>query len=211
MILSTSTAWIDYIKHVLESEGETSRDPNDSAAKCVPAGKIHTNKGVTYCTYKAKAEKLGLNPSYDSFLKLTDADAAKFLYVYYMAVNGQEFADSLGLALTEAAWLSGPARSFEHLKKALENLGQFTSTRGELIAKAKMLPDKLIFDEFVKVRREYLEKLLSMPKYKTFTGWIPRLKRFYDNFNPIALSGKKKFLVLVGFLILYLIIKNLKK
>lgn len=211
MILSTSQNWIEYIRHVLESEGETSKDPNDSAAKCVPTGKIHTNKGVTYCTYKDKAEKLGLNPSYESFLKLTDADAAKFLYVYYMAVNGQEFADSLALALTESAWMSGTARAYEHLKKALENLGQTANTRGELIAKAKILPDRLIFDEFTKVRRQYLEKLLSLPKYKNYKGWLTRLKNFYDKFNPLTLAGKKKYLVLAGFLILLLIFKNLKK
>lgn len=215
MLYNDSNNWQNFIKHVLYWEGGTSRSPKDTtAAKCVEAGQIHTNKGVTYCTFKDRADKLGISPvTYERFLNLTAEDSAKFLYTFYNSVNASKFSDSLGLALTEAGWMSGSDRAFKHLYDALKNLGQDAKNKTEAIEKSKLLPEKMLFDEYVKVRRAYLNFLTSSPKYAPFkNGWNNRLKSFYDNFNPETLSGKKKLvaglLILPVLLIGYLIFKK---
>ena len=208
MLLNNSNSWLDYTSHILESEGKTSNSANDTASKCVPAGKIHTNKGVTYCTFKALANSLSISPvNYERFLNLTDEDVAKFIFSYYTAVDGAKFNDSLALALTEANWLSGSARAYQHLYDALKELGTTVSGKKEAQEQAQKFNDSLLFDEYIKQRRKYLLSLLSSPKYSMNTGWIPRLKRFYEQFKPDVLKSKKKivFLLLPIFLIGYLI------
>ena len=61
MITATSNKWGDFTRHILRWEGKTSSDPRDTASSCYPGG-IHTNKGVTFCTFKALAGKLGITP-----------------------------------------------------------------------------------------------------------------------------------------------------
>lgn len=214
MLYNDSNNWIEYVKHVLQWEGGVSRNPNDTASKCVQAGQIHTNKGVTYCTFKDRAGAIGISPvTYDRFLNLTDEDGAKFLYSFYNQVNASKFSDSIALALTEASWGSGTDRAYKHLYDALKNLGQTATSKAEAIEKSKLLPEKVLFDEYTKVRRQYLDFLTKSPKYASFkNGWNNRLKSFYDTFNPDNISGKKKLvagaLLLPILLISYLIFKK---
>jgi lysozyme family protein len=136
---------------------------------------------------------LGISPvSYERFLNLTDEDVAKFIYSFYNAVQGSNFPDSISLAMTEAGWMSGTDRAFTHLYDALKNLGQTANSKTEAVQKAKILPEKVLFDEYIKLRRQYLQMLLKSPKYATNTGWISRLQRFYDKFNPDVIGSKKK-------------------
>lgn len=193
MLYNDSNEWLDYTSHILREEGKTSANPTDKASKCVPTGQIHTNKGVTYCTFKERASTLGISPvSYERFLNLTDEDVAKFIYSFYNAVQGSNFPDSISLAMTEAGWMSGTDRAFTHLYDALKNLGQTANSKTEAVQKAKILPEKVLFDEYIKLRRQYLQMLLKSPKYATNTGWISRLQRFYDKFNPDVIGSKKK-------------------
>ena len=214
MIYNDSNNWQDYIKHVLTWEGGASRNPKDTASACVSAGQIHTVKGVTYCTFKDRADKVGISPvTYERFLNLTDEDSAKFLYTYYKNVKGENFKDSLALALTEAGWMSGTDRAYKHLYDALKNLGQDAKNKAEAVEKAKILPEKVLFDEYVKIRRAYLNFLATSPTYASFkNGWNNRLKNFYDKFNPDAIGAKKKLtaglLILPILLIAYLIFKK---
>lgn len=214
MLYNDSNNWIEFIKHVLNWEGGVSRNPNDTASSCVQAGQIHTNKGVTFCTFKDRADKVGISPvTYERFLNLTDEDSAKFLYSFYKNVNGDKFNNSLSLAMTEAGWMSGTDRAYKHLYDALSNLGQTAKTKAEAIEKAKILPEKVLFDEYVKLRRAYLNFLATTPRYASFkNGWNNRLKAFYDKFNPDAIGAKKKLtaglLILPILLISYLIFKK---
>ena len=194
MLYNDSNNWQNYINHVLTFEGGASRNPQDTASACVPVGQIHTIKGVTYCTFKDRADKIGISPvTYERFLNLTAEDSAKFLYSFYKQVKGENFSDSLALAITEAGWGSGTERAYKHLFDALKNLGQDANNKGEAVEKAKLLPEKVLFDEYIKVRRAYLNFLTSSPKYAPFkNGWNNRLKTFYDNFNPDTLGAKKK-------------------
>lgn len=193
MIYNDSNNWLEYTKHVLQWEGKTSKDPQDSASKCVDAGQIHTNKGVTYCTFKENASSLNITPvTYDRFLNLSDEDVAKFIYKFYKNAGGQNLPDSIALAITEASWMSGNDRAYKHLYDALAELGQKATTKAEAIANTSKVQEKVLFDLYQTKRRQYLEFLGKSPKYsKYLNGWLNRFKNFYSNFSPIN-SGKKK-------------------
>ena len=202
MLYNDSNKWQEYISHVIQWEGGFSKNPSDSAASCVPAGQYHTNKGVTYCTFKDRAGALGISPvTYERFLNLTDEDAAKFLYFYYNNVAGSKLPDSIALAMTEAGWGSGTDRAYKHLYQALSNLGQEAKNKGEAQAKSFLLPENVLFDEYTKVRRAYLNFLTASPKYAPFkNGWNNRLLSFYSKFSPSG--NQKKKLIVSGALIL---------
>lgn len=208
MLQNNSNIWLDYTSHILREEGKTSSATSDTASKCVPAGKIHTNKGVTFCTFKTLAGSLSISPiTYERFLNLTDEDVAKFIFSYYTMVDGAKFNDSLALAMTEAGWGSGTTRAYQHLYNSLKTFGITVSGKKEAQQEAQKLNESLLFDEYIKQRRKYLLNLMESPKYSMNTGWIPRLKRFYETFKPESLNSKKKivFLLLPILLIGYLI------
>ena len=209
MISAYSDKWISFVKHILKEEGGTSKNPNDTASSCVDKGKIHTNKGVTFCTFKDKAAKLKIEPvTYERFLNLTDEEAALFIYSYYNTVKGNLFPDSVALVLTNIAWLSGPARASQLLFKGLAELGQTAKSFDDAaIIINKFNDEKIIFDEITKQYQTYLKTLLKNPKYSTFTGWLPRLKRFYEEFLP----EKKKLILPLAILFTIFLIYKLKK
>lgn len=209
MLRNNSNSWLKYTSHLLKEEGGKSASLNDTASKCAPSpGKIHTNKGVTYCTFKTLANSLGVTPvTYETFLNLTDEDVAKFIYSFYTSVDGAKFEDSLALAMTEAGWMSGPTRSYQHLFDALKELGTTVSGKKEAQQEAQKFNDSLLFDEYIKQRRKYLLMLMSNAKYAMNKGWITRLKKFYEQFKPDVLKSKKKIvfllfpILLIGYLI----------
>ncbi|WP_369127815.1 glycosyl hydrolase 108 family protein, partial [Levilactobacillus tujiorum] len=90
---------------------------------------MHTNKGITFCTFKALAGKLGITPvTHARFLKLTDQEVGLFIYEFYNSVRGAELPDSVALAATEAAWGSGPGRALQHLRDSVRDLGKPAAT-----------------------------------------------------------------------------------
>ena len=194
MLYNDSNLWLDYTNHILKFEGKTSKNPKDTASKCVPSGQIHTIKGVTFCTFKDRASILGISPvTYERFLSLTDEDVAKFIYSYYNQVQGSKFPDSIGLFMTESGWMSGPDRAWKHLFDGLAELGQKVSSKEEAVQVVSKLPENVLFNELVKIRRQYLNALTSSPKYSEFKeGWNQRLRSFYDSFRPDGSGAKKK-------------------
>jgi len=194
MLNNNSNSWVNYIKHVLFWEGKTSSNPNDSAAKCVNSGQIHTNKGVTFCTFKANAIKLGILPvTYERFLQLTEEEAAKFLYKFYQLSKGDQLPNKLALAITEAAWLSYTDRAYKHLRDALNKLGYPVTTNKEAIIKANILDTDLIVKEYQKERKKFFDYLVTIPKNKNFkNGWYNRLNAFNKLLAEMPQSEKKK-------------------
>ncbi len=190
MLTSSSKYWQDYTKHILKWEGKTSKDPRDTtAARCVSPGMIHTNKGVTYCTFKEMAASLGITPvTHARFLKLTDQEVGRFIFRFYQNVNGQKWPDSLAVAMVEAAWLSGKQRAEKHLLDALADLGQTVYTITDAERAVKSIPEQKLFDAYLKRRRAYLiDYLGNSPKYAVFKkGWNNRLTEFQTKYRPGA-------------------------
>lgn len=207
MIAATDKKWDSFVKHILKWEGKLSKDPRDNAAKCVSAGQFHTNRGVTFCTFKTLAAGLGITPvTYDRFLKLTDQEAARFIYRYYTDVKGSQLPDSVALAMTEAAWGSGSTRAFKHLRDALTDLGRPVTTNLQAISAASAVDTTRLFKAYQNRRKQYLQNTLgSQPQYAVFVrGWINRLNDFTKKFNPFSLFWA------VPFLFFLILLKNKK-
>lgn len=188
MIASNSNTWNNFTRHILRWEGKTSKDPRDTAASCYPGG-IHTNKGITFCTFKQLAGKLGITPvTHARFLQLTDQEVGLFIYEFYNAVRGAELPDSVALAATEAAWGSGPGRALQHLRDSVKDLGKPVTTTTAAIKAASTLPQRQLFDAYQQRRRAFIESLGAQPKYAMFLrGWLNRLRSFNTTFRPAAL------------------------
>lgn len=190
MIAAADNKWSNFVAHILKWEGKFSKDPRDSAAKCVQPGQIHTNRGVTFCTFKTLASSLGITPvTYDRFLKLTDAEAARFIYRFYNDVKGSQLPDSVALAMAEAAWMSGSSRAFVHLRDALKQLGKPVATNTAAITQANRVDPSALFKAYQDKRKQFLQTTLgSQDRYKAFVrGWINRLNDFNSKFNPFSI------------------------
>ena len=194
MINTNSPQWKAYVQHVLKWEGKTSSNQQDSAARCYPGG-IHTNKGVTYCTFTKYAESLNITPvSHDRFLKLTDNEVGLFIYRFYKLVDGDKFSKDIALSLTEVAWLSGPSTAIKTLQKALNAMGREVAVDGKLgpktIGAAKLANQKTLYEEFWKERERWLRALGSSSRYSRWlNGWLNRLNSFTGKFSPGLFSG----------------------
>lgn len=186
MVTSTSNTWGKYTGHTLKWEGGKSSDPRDTAASCYPGG-VHTNKGITFCTFKNLAYELGIRPvTYAKFLSLTDQEAGLFMYKYYQAIKGDQLPDSVALSMSAAAWGSGTSRAWQHLRDALNDLGQSVISNSQAIDKAKKVKELDLFNAYNQRRRIYLVQTLgSQPRYAPFVkGWTNRLDDFIKQFKP---------------------------
>jgi lysozyme family protein len=190
LLSPTEEHFKQYVKHVLSWEGLTSKDPADTAASCSPfAGAYHTNRGVTFCTFKKVAPKIGVTPvSYDRFTKLTDEDVAKFIFYFCQQADADELPTLVALSVTEAAWGSGPHKAIEQLQEALINLGCDLKADGDFGSKTRAavasVNDKELYSEFWAVRQNFIERLLAQAKYKTFkNGWHNRIQGFFKIFG----------------------------
>ena len=186
----------EFSKHVLKWEGKTSKDPKDRAAKCYPNG-IHTNKGVTYCTFKEKAAALGITPvTHDRFLKLTDAEVRKFIYDYYTKDNFNSLPDAAGLALTEAKWLSGNyvwSNAIDTLKSlgvvgipAKKSTPAYTiEEKNKILASIKKVPEATFFDKFFEVRTNFFRSIGKGSQSRFLQGWLNRVNDFKNLKNKL--------------------------
>jgi lysozyme family protein len=186
----------EFSKHVLKWEGRTSKDPKDRAAKCYPNG-IHTNKGVTYCTFKDRAASLGITPvTHDRFLKLTDEEVRKFIYEYYTKDNFNSLPDAVGLALTEAKWLSGNhvwSNAIDTLTKLKvtgippkrSNLAYSIEEKNKILASIKKQPEAAFFDEFFNVRTNFFKSIAKGGQERFLRGWLNRVNDFKNLRNKL--------------------------
>lgn len=188
-LITQNTWWRQYLDHLNYFEGKTSKDANDSASKCAPfAGAYHTNKGITYCTFKALAPIAKIKPvTYDRFLKLNDNDVSAILYAgFYDYMNLKWFKPSIALSLMEIAWGSGPAQAAKTLQKALLSLGVKVPVSSritmEMINGAKKVGIVNLFLAIWKVRLDYLKSLSVWQYYAE--GWTKRVETFKQKFFP---------------------------
>lgn len=195
---NSSAQFQQFIKHILSFEGGLSKDPRDTAVRYAPfPGAYHTNKGVTYAAFTALAPELGITPvTYDHFIKLTDQEVGKFIYEYYKSISGDKLPGSIGLSVTEAAWGSGPVPAIKQLQNALINLkklspGSADGKFGPKTLKAvQATNEKLLYDEFWKVRRAFINSLTAQKSYAQYEkGWNRRIDSFLNNIKPVAVTG----------------------
>lgn len=181
----------DFVSHILSFEGGLSKDERDTAVSCAPfKGAYHTNKGVTYCTFKSLAESLGIPNTYDRFIKMTDDDTAKFIYHFYKESHGDLMPPSIGLSVTEASWGSGVSRAMKNLQQALFNLGKLSSSDvdggwgSDTQNAVKSVSEPILYSAFWKERQRFIDSLTAQPKYAMYKkGWQRRIDSFLSNIN----------------------------
>lgn len=187
MLTVTNTTFLRLIRHILKWEGRTSSDPRDTAAKCFPGG-IHTNKGLTYCTFKELANKVGISPvTHQRFLNLTDAEINLFIYEFYKMVNGAALKPFTSIAATEAAWASGASRANAQIRETARALNLPGRTTAEAIKSLSTVSDAKSFITFQKIRENFYRQLGASAKYNwALRGWLNRLNDFNSKFKPVA-------------------------
>ena len=186
MVTRSSSLFQQLVRHVLKWEGKTSSNPNDGAASCFPGG-IHTNKGVTFCTFRSLARKLGITPvTHARFLQLTDREVQLFIYEFYKQY-AQGLKPYLSIAAAETAWMSGEKWVNHHLREAARILNLPATTTAQAIRSLNTVSDKVAYDAFQRVRNRFITTISAYPRNATFAnGWRNRLNDFNKKFKPVA-------------------------
>jgi lysozyme family protein len=172
----------------------------------------HTNKGVTWSTFKGLSSKLGYSASCDNFLKMPNDIWGKiYKDGYWNPMQGDRIKNqAIANTFVEMAWGSG--------------VGSNTSTRGAIAYLKRFFKSKYNkdFDTITQIvdyvneldeqgkTPELFEKLYDFRKslYQSFNqqsnlkGWINRLDAFYVLNKPYAISTKEKSTVAVGILLI---------
>ena len=172
----------------------------------------HTNKGVTWSTFKGLSSKLGYSASCDNFMKMPDDIWGKiYKDGYWNPMQGDKIQNqAIANTFVEMAWGSG--------------VGSNTSTRGAIpylknFFKSKYNKNFSNITEIVNYVNELdndgqtpelFEKLYDFRKslYTSFNqpsnlkGWFNRLDAFYLLNKPYAVSSKTKTTITVGVLLI---------
>jgi lysozyme family protein len=167
-----------YIKNIIDFEGGLSKDPRDNAAK---TGKTsdgyHTNRGITYATYKDLARKvLGINPSEKHFKSLKPEEAVKFVEHYGTSKGLDKLQDpALASLLHSFNWGSGNAMDKKTERVIEKTLGvDISFVNGKLT------------DESV----DKLNNAESSLRNQLFDNLIAERKDFYKNLDDYSVYGK---------------------
>jgi lysozyme family protein len=172
----------------------------------------HTNKGITWSTFKGLSSKLGYSATCDNFLKMPDSIWGKiYKDGYWNPMQGDRIQNqAIANSFVEMAWGSG--------------VGSNTSTRGAIAYLKNFFKSKYnkSFDTITQIvdyvneldnsgqTPQLFEKLYDFRKslYTSFNqpsnlkGWINRLDSFYLLNKPYATSTKTKASIAVGILLI---------
>jgi|688.fasta_scaffold709325_2 lysozyme family protein len=168
------------------AEGGLSRDQEDSAKSCVGPGMYHTNRGVTFCTYKGMASTFGLAPTYQRFLMLTKEEANKFLHAYYRVAGKGIKNPVTQFIATNIAWGSGQSvvpiifRATLRENMGLSNVRLTGGMTADLLNTINAQNPARLNDELMKRRLQWLKGARSAKKH--LKGWIAREDRFRKEF-----------------------------
>lgn len=196
----------DIVSFIKSWEGGLSKASTDSASSdAVPDGSgYHTNKGVTWTTWKRFASQLGYSALADSiraFYLMSDRDwGLIFKSGYWDVMKGDQF-NFQGLAdsLADWCWLAGPVT-------AIVNLQRFCKVN----VSGTVDDATLLFVNSIKDREGFLSSFsdykknwfLSLPNQSAnYKGWAARqdaLKSRLVGFGSLALL----FLLVLGYFLL---------
>lgn len=214
-------------------EGGLSANPNDNASKnssnCAKDRNgyyYHTNKGITWATFKNLASKGDYVASCDNFLKMPDDIWLKVYKVgFWNEIQGDRIKNqAIANTFVEMMWGSGMGsvssgkgtlgwlNSFfkKNYNQNLTSITQMVDYVNKLDEEGKT-PD--LFEK-LNIFRQNKYKELNQPTF--LKGWLNRLNAFYLFNKPYAISKKSKqkigilgvLLIVIGSIYFY---KKLKK
>ncbi len=180
----------EIIPFTYEKEGGLSRATTDTASRFPSPYTYngvkgwHTNKGVTYATFKDGASKFGYTDNADNFLTMPEDIWLKIAKQGYWDKMNLDAMKSQAIANFFFSWMWGSGYSWRNrFKKYLETKGitwnisdlkKIPSIIDGLVAKEG---EKKIFDELIEQKRQFLIGL-NQPTYTK--GWLKRLEELKD-------------------------------
>jgi len=179
--------------HTKQWEGGLSRDMGDTASKLFcptpykDGHKYHTNKGITYTTWKSVH-----GSGHDNrFLYMNNKDWFDIYWnKYYKACKADKLKSwNIGVTLTQFCWGSGVYGGSKLFQKILNNTGANLVVDGKIgsktIDEANKRNPKILFDQLIDGRKDFFESLAQSSKYSKFlNGWLNRLNDFKEKFRP---------------------------
>ena len=198
------------VPYFLKKEGGLSRATTDTASNnpspCVYNGQTgwHTNKGVTWTTFKSLAPQLGYDPSCNNFLTMpADIWGLIFKKGYWNYWDGDNNPhQALADFMTWTVWGSGAAGSRRFLRNFLrdqyginKDVSDRQGIREALISLANK-DERKIWEQLIQYRWNWYA-LLNQPA--NLRGW----RRSLDNYKQWGLRiytfrPKKKLILLAG-------------
>jgi hypothetical protein len=203
---------INFIKF---KEGGLSSATTDSASNNPsPCGNgsngkpYHTNKGVTWATFKGLSSTLGYSASCANFISMPDSIWGKiYKESYWDKIQGDKIKNqAIANTFVEMAWGSGVGsntstkgaipylKNFfkKYYNKSFNTITEMVNYVNELDSQGKT-PD--LFEKLF-VFRKNLYTSFNQPS--NLKGWLNRLDSFYLINKPYALSTGNKIAVTIG-------------
>lgn len=199
------------IPFITVAEGGLSRSTSDSASKH-PApwpykGKSgwHTNKGITYSTFKAFAPKLGYANTAANFFNMPMEIWAKiFKTGYWDLVKADKINSApVALALVDYAFNFGPGGALRRISNWLSVVYQVDAKGSTEIAAAinnlTLKSDREFFIAFIEHRKRAY-KALKQPANEE--GWLARMEELKETGLSLITNNKASFAGLSFFFLL---------
>ena len=200
-------------------EGGLSGDKQDLASStpsnCGKDSKgrlYHTNKGITWATFKGLASKGGYEASCDNFIKMPDSVWLKVYKVgFWDAVQGDRIQNqAIANTFVEMIWSSGigSVSSGKGLLGWLnaffkKNYNQNLTTITQMVDFVNKLDNEGKTPELFEQLNSYrIEKYKSLNKPYWIKGWLNRVNSFYILNKPYAISTKEKTTIGIGVLLI---------
>lgn len=172
----------------------------------------HTNKGVTWGTFKGLSSKLGYSATCDNFLKMPD-DIWSKIYKdgYWNPMLGDKIQNqAIANTFVEMAWGSGVG-SNTSAKGAIGYLKTFFRTKynksldniTQIVEYVNQLDDKGQTPELFEKLYDFRKSLYtSFNQPSNIKGWFNRLDAFYLLNKPYAVSKTTTVTIAVGILLI---------
>lgn len=168
----------------------------------------HTNKGVTWGTFKGLSSKLGYSATCDNFKKMPDDIWGKiYKDGYWNPMQGDRIKNqAIANTFVEMAWGSGVGSNtstrgaIPYLKKFFKaNYNKSFDTITQIVDYVNDLDDNgqtpQLFEKLYDFRKSLYT---SFNQPSNLKGWINRLDAFYLLNKPSATSTKTKTTIAVG-------------
>jgi hypothetical protein len=211
--------YTNIISFIKDKEGGLSSATTDTASKnpsnCGNGsnGKpYHTNKGVTWGTFKGSSSKLGYSASCDNFLKMPNDIWGKiYKEGYWNPIQGDRIKNqAIANTFVEMAYMSGVG-SNTSTRGAIPYLKNFFKSKynknfdtiSQIVDYVNELDDKGQTPELFEKLYDFRKSLYtSFNQPSNIKGWFNRLDAFYLLNKPYALSTVTKSSIAVGILLI---------
>jgi len=172
-----------YLEFVSRWEGKYGKSLEDSASKyfCPTPYKdghrYHTSHGIQYAVW---SNVFGTDNDKEFYSMPSEMWFKIFKTRFWDKVKGDALPFNIAVLTTEFAWMSGVKTGASQMQLALRKLGQNVDIDGQIgnqtINAIKNVDSKALFDEMIKIRRGFYEKIAVGKNVKWKKGWLNRLE-----------------------------------